>query len=302
LGWFAGAATKEFAELCHRRGELDTAKSWRDRSQEIFDAVRAEGWDGEWYCRAFDDDGNPWGSSTSDECRIDSIAQSWAVLSGGAPPERAQEALRSAESELIREDQQIVRLLWPPFDLTARDPGYIKAYPPGVRENGGQYSHAAAWLGCALARIGDGDAATRVFRMLNPIERAQSPEAASRYRLEPYVVAADIASVEPHVGRGGWSWYTGAAAWCWLLGVEAILGLRRVADGLRIEPQIPRHWSGFQATLRSQGGVLEIEVDNSAGSRAGVTEIRVDGSLIEGNVVPLPSDGSTRRVSVRLAE
>jgi cyclic beta-1,2-glucan synthetase len=235
-----------------------------------------------------------------DECQIDSIAQSWAVLSGGAPQEQAQRALRSAESALIRDDQQIVRLLWPPFDLTARDPGYIKAYPPGVRENGGQYSHAAAWLGWALAQAGNGDGATRVFRMLNPIERARGPDSLRRYRLEPYVVAADIASVEPHVGRGGWSWYTGAAACCWRLGVEEILGLQRVGEGLRIQPRIPRHWPGFQATLRSREGVLEIDVENSRGSEAGAVEILVDGSRIEGNVVAFPSDGSIRRVRVRL--
>ena len=300
LAWFAGAAAQGFAALCERRGEIEAAKSWRERARAMLAAGNAEGWDGEWYRRAFDDEGVPWGSATSDECRIDSIAQSWAVLSGAAPPARAKRALRSADSALIRDDDQVVRLLWPPFDLTARDPGYIKAYPPGIRENGGQYSHAAAWLGWAFAQVADGDRAVRVFRMLNPIERTQSPEAVRRYRLEPYAIAADIAGVAPHVGRGGWSWYTGAAAWCWRLGVEAILGLHRVEDGLRIEPRIPRRWPGFEATLRTEGGVLEIVVDNAPDSGGEATEILVDGSRIEGNRVDLPSNGATRRVAVNL--
>jgi cyclic beta-1,2-glucan synthetase len=201
---------------------------------------------------------------------------------------------------LLRDDEQITRLLWPPFDLTARDPGYIKAYPPGVRENGGQYSHAAAWLGWAFAQVGDGDTAMRVFRTINPIEHARNPEAVRRYRLEPYVVAADIASVEPHVGRGGWNWYTGAAAWCWRFAVEAILGLRRVGQGLRIEPHVPRGWPGFEATVRIDGGVLEIVVDSSRGSGEGGVEIFVDGSRIDGTLVPLPENGVTHQVTVQM--
>ncbi|MBW2414826.1 MAG: cellobiose phosphorylase, partial [Deltaproteobacteria bacterium] len=300
LGWFAGAAAQRFAGLCDRRGNTDAAESWRGRAREIFAAVQEKGWDGDWYCRAFDDDGNPWGSSTSEECRIDSVAQSWAVLSGGAPREQAERALRSAESALVRDDEQIVRLLWPPFDLTPRDPGYIKAYPPGIRENGGQYSHAAAWLGWAFAEVGDGDRALRVFRMVNPIEHTRTPEAVGRYRLEPYAIAADIASVAPHTGRGGWSGYTGAAAWSWRLGVEAILGLQRAGERLRIDPRIPRGWSGFEATVRSEGGVLEIAVDNTRGAGGDAIEIRVDDSRIEGNLVDLPTGGATRRVTVRL--
>ena len=300
LAWFAGTAANGFADLCARRDEMDTAQAWRGRAEELFAAARADGWDGDWYRRAFDDDGTPWGSASSDECRIDSIAQSWAVLSGGVPRERAERALRSADTALIHEGAELACLLWPPFDLTARDPGYIKAYPPGIRENGGQYNHAAAWLAWAFAEAGDGDRATRVFRMLNPIVRAQSAEGIARYRIEPYAIAADIGSVEPHLGRGGWSWYTGSAAWCWRLGVEAILGLRRVGDGLRIEPHIPRRWSGFAATVRTEGGVVEIAVDNTPSSGGDAVEIRVDGARIEGNLVDLPSNGETRRVVVRL--
>lgn len=222
------------------------------------------------------------------------------MLSGGASRERREQALRSARSALIREHEQLVCLLWPPFGLTARDPGYIRAYPPGIRENGGQYSHAAAWLGWAFAEAGDAEDALRVFRMLNPIERTESLESVRRYRLEPYALAADIASVEPHVGRGGWSWYTGTAAWCWRLGVEAILGLRRVGGSrLRIEPRLPHHWPGFRATIRTEGGVVEIVVENARGLGEGATEVRVDGMAVEGSLVDLPRDGATRHVMVR---
>jgi cyclic beta-1,2-glucan synthetase len=301
LGWFAAACAVDFASLCEHRDDFETAEIWRQRAQTIFAAVNANGWDGAWYRRAFDDEGVAWGSAASEECRIDSIAQSWSVLSNGAPPERATRALQSAESMLIQEDEQIVRLLWPPFDMTARDPGYIKAYPPGIRENAGQYNHAAAWLGCAFAQIGNGDRATQIFRMLNPIGRTKDAQALRRYRLEPYAIAADIASVEPHVGRGGWSWYTGAAAWSWRLGVEAILGLRRIGDGLRIEPHIPRSWPGFQATLRTQGGVLEIVVDNKQDSPDDSFEILVDGSRIpDGSLVDLPTNGAIRQVEVHI--
>jgi len=300
LGWFAGATAQAFAALCDRRGEAAAAEGWRSCAQQLFAAVENEGWDGAWYRRAFDDAGAAWGSSKSDECRIDSIAQSWSVLSGGAAPERALQALRSAERELVRQDAQVARLLWPPFDLTPRDPGYIKAYPPGIRENGGQYSHAAAWLGFALAQRGDGAGAVRVFRMLNPIERTRSPEAVRRYRLEPYALAADIASVEPHLGRGGWSWYTGSAAWCWRLGVEGILGLQRTAEGLRIAPQIPPQWPGFEAEVRMGGGVLEIRVERSGEGAAGAARILVDGEPLAGDVVPLPGSGAKRRVRVCL--
>jgi len=300
LGWFAGATATGFASLCEIHGDVEASKTWRERARELFATVNDEGWDGAWYRRAFDDEGLPWGAATSDECRIDSIAQSWAVLSGGAPPERATQALRSAESMLIHEEDKVACLLWPPFDLTARDPGYIKSYPPGVRENGGQYSHAAAWLGWAFAQNGDADRAIEIFRMLNPIERTHNAESLRRYRLEPYCIAADIASVAPHAGRGGWSWYTGAAAWTWRLAVEAILGLRRVGDQFRIEPHIPQSWPGFEATIRTREGVLEIVVDNKPSSPSEPFEILVDGSRVSGNLVDSPTHDATRRVMVKM--
>jgi cyclic beta-1,2-glucan synthetase len=203
LAWFAIATMTSFAGLATRLGRSDLTQGWTRRAQELRQSVEATAWDGHWYLRAFDDDGRPWGSAASDECRIDSITQSWAVLASDSISERARAAVEAASRELVRDDDRLIRLLWPPFHDTPRDPGYIKAYPPGIRENGGQYTHAAAWLGFAFAGIGDGDSAAHIFELMNPIHHAASRSDADRFRVEPYVIAADVASVAPHTGRGG---------------------------------------------------------------------------------------------------
>jgi cyclic beta-1,2-glucan synthetase len=302
LGWFAIAAIRGFAELCTRRGEEDLADHWRRRMAELQRAVEAQGWDGAWYRRALDDDGRAWGSRESEECRIDSIAQSWSVLSGGAPQERSRQALASAEAALVCEDEGLVKLLSPPFDTSRRDPGYIKAYPPGVRENGGQYTHAATWLGLAFAALGEPDRAMRIFRLIHPIGHAATREAAERYRVEPYVLAADIAGAPPHVGRGGWTWYTGAAAWAWRLGVEGILGVRRVAGGVTLVPCIPPDWGRAEVRVRGPAGTLCISIEDPDGVGTGSTEILVDGEPSADAFVPFPSDGRDHRVVVRLQQ
>jgi cyclic beta-1,2-glucan synthetase len=300
LGWFAIAAIRGFAGLCTRRGEADLADHWRRRMAELEHAVEAQGWDGAWYRRAVDDDGRPWGSRESEECRIDSIAQSWSVLSGVTPQDRARTALASAEAELVCEEGGLVRLLTPPFDLSRRDPGYIKAYPPGVRENGGQYTHAAAWLGLAFAGLGEPESAMRIFGLIQPLGHGATRAAAERYRVEPYVVAADIASEPPHVGRGGWTWYTGAAAWTWRLGVEGILGIRRVDGGVRIVPCIPPHWQRAEVRVRGPAGTLCISIEDPDAVGAGRVELEVDGKPHPDDVVPLPTDGRDHAVAVRL--
>ncbi len=302
LAWFAGATATDFAALCEDRGDLETAKMLRERALALFAAANDAGWDGAWYRRAFDDEGVAWGSASSDECRIDSIAQSWAVLSKGAPPERGKQALHSALALLVHDESNLACLLWPPFDLTARDPGYIKAYPPGIRENGGQYSHAAAWLGWAFAEIGEGDEAARILRMINPIERARTAEAARLYRTEPYAITGDIGSVEPHVGRGGWSWYTGAASWSWRLAVEKILGIRWLGERLELDPRIPDSWPGYRATLRTGGGTIEITVEKKPESPSDRFELIVDGKPIEGRIVAAPTGGETRHVLLRSSD
>jgi cyclic beta-1,2-glucan synthetase len=300
LAWFAIATTNAFADICQQRGHAGQADRWRRRARELAHAAEEHGWDGEWYRRAFDDEGRPWGSRENTECRIDSIAQSWAVISGGGSTRRAECALAALERELIDYDERLVRLLSPPFTQAGRDPGYIKAYPPGIRENGGQYTHAAIWVGWAFAGLGDGERAARVFDLLNPIGHARDAAAVQRYRVEPYVVAADVGGVPPHVGRGGWTWYTGSAAWMWRLGVERILGLRPEAGGVRIEPCLPRAWRRVDATIRRPGGGLAITIENPDGVETGIAERWVDGVAVDEAVVAFPADGRERRVIVRL--
>jgi cyclic beta-1,2-glucan synthetase len=296
LAWFVIATMTGCADLAIRMNREDLADEWRVRAANLQTIIDETSWDGEWYVRAFDDDGQPWGSKSCEDCRIDSIAQSWAVLSGAQTSERARTAVGSAVRELVREDERLVRLLWPPIHDTPRDPGYIKAYPPGVRENGGQYSHAAAWLGLALAELGDGDGAWRIFDIINPIRRTASREAAARYRDEPYVVAADVSSAPPHVGRGGWSWYTGAAAWTWRLGLEGILGVKLSNGALKIDPCLPKSWGAAQVEIRTSSGSLSIEIEDPERLGKGVIELTVDGEPFKGATVAFPTDGSVGRV------
>jgi len=300
LAWFLIATIKGFNDLCARMNRPELAEIWNVRAVELARAAEQAGWDGEWYIRAFDDDGRPWGSSSETECQIDSLAQSWAVLSGAGDRERAARAVAAARQHLVRDDDRLIRLLTPPFDKTPRDPGYIKSYPPGIRENGGQYTHAAAWLAIALAERGDGDGAMELFRRINPINQALTPQDVSRYRTEPYVVAADVAGTPPHVGRGGWSWYTGAAAWTWRLAVEHILGLKLVEGELLIQPCLPADWPTFEATVKSSTGSLQIRVDNPDGLQAGEVQIMVDGQLWHGTTVPFPVNGLTSMVKMTL--
>src|ERR1019366_8739325 len=235
------------------------------------------GWDGEWYRRGFCDGGEPLGAAANEECRIDAIAQSWAVLSGAAAPERATQAMASGERELIRRDAGLALLFAPPFDKSALDPGYIKAYPPGVRENGGQYTHAASWSVMAFAALGEGDKAVDLFSLLNPINHARTRTDVLRYKVEPYVGVADVYAAPPHVGRGGWTWYTGSAGWMQRAGVESILGLRFRGAYLHLDPCIPKACPKFEMSVRRQSARYEIVVDNSAGVSRGVRLAEIDG-------------------------
>ena len=300
LSWFAIAVIESFTAL-HKQWPEDLPVSvWQDRARELTQSIEESGWDGKWYRRAFDDEGQPWGSSGCQECRIDSIAQSWATLSGAADPKRAVQALHAAQCELVDEKNSVVRLLWPPFDATMRDPGYIKAYPPGIRENGGQYSHAAVWLAWALTRQGDGDGAMHLFKMLNPIEHSLNKNDMETYQVEPYVMAGDIGGVRPHAGRGGWSWYTGSSAWAYRLGIQAILGIQFKDTFLSVDPCIPKSWHGYNATLNRDDGVIALCVEDMHGVGRGVVEIMVDGVTLVGNEIPLPTKGEVLDVTVRL--
>ncbi|MCZ0964295.1 GH36-type glycosyl hydrolase domain-containing protein [Paracoccus benzoatiresistens] len=299
LAWFAaycGDACADLATLAGR--ETDTA-FWRSRAKELRQAAEVSAWDGAWYRRAYDDDGEPWGSAGNTECRIDSIAQSWAVLAGAPDRKRAEQALRSAAEYLVDPEHRLVRLLTPPFDRTSRDPGYIRAYPPGIRENGGQYTHAATWMGLAFARLGDGDTAFRIFDFINPIRRSATPEDMQRYRGEPYAMAADIGGVAPFEGRAGWTWYTGAAGWSWRLAVEGILGLELRNGALHVAPCLPSTWSGYRATVRGPAGVIALEVEQVDDKH----ETTAEGHAAEADTaraVSFPTDGSTRHVHVKV--
>ncbi len=296
LAWFLFDVTKKFVFLCERARSSEDVAAWHTRAERLRAAAEASAWDGAWYVRAFYDDGAPLGTSRARTCRIDSIAQSWSVLSGAADPARSRKAMRSADTLLVREKERLVLLLQPPFEGGHHDPGYIQAYPPGVRENGGQYTHAAAWLGWAHAQLGDGAAAERVFRLLSPVHHADGDEAVARYRVEPYVLAADVYDAPGYVGRGGWTWYTGAASWTWRLGVEAILGITRVAGGVRIDPCIPPSWPGFEATVRIGEKKLLIVVENPEHIGHGAVSVTIDGVKLASNVIVPPADGARAHV------
>lgn len=299
LAWFLSVTADLFADVSRRAGRETSAALWTERARDLRQRAEEAGWDGAWYRRAYDDEGRPLGSAMNDECRIDSISQSWACFAG-AEPERVRQALDSAWRELVSAENGVARLLWPPFDQTPHDPGYIKGYPPGVRENGGQYSHAAAWLGMAFARQGQSERAFDIFNMLNPIPRTDERAGAEHYRVEPFVVAADIAGSEPHLGRGGWTWYTGSAAWAWRLGVEDILGLRLVEGHLTIAPCIPSSWGGYRAIVHGSTGTVSVEVDDPDRLGSGAVELSIDGIAQTTGQIPFPTGGAEIKVMARL--
>lgn len=302
LGWFLHAVETRFARIAERRGDAETARRLRADAESLRAAVEAHAWDGAWYLRATFDDGTPIGTATADEARIDSLTQSWAVLSDGADSKRARTAMSSVREHLVRTDERLVLLLTPPFQRSEPDPGYIRSYPPGVRENGGQYTHAGTWVGLAYAALGDGDRAEEIFRLLNPILHARSPETAALYRVEPYVTAGDVYGAPPHTGKGGWTWYTGSAGWMYRLGMEGILGLRPVPEGLEIRPCIPRHWPEYEATLHvgTASTSYRIVVRNPEGLSTGTVALRLDGRPLEGAVIPLDDDGLAHEVEAVL--
>ena len=292
LGWLLVRTIALFAPLANGR-DADRARRWRAHAASVREALEQEAWDGEWYRRATFDDGTWLGSKMSEECRIDSIAQSWAVLSGAANPARAAAAMASLEKHLVRRDDGLALLFSPPFDKTPLDPGYIKGYPPGLRENGGQYSHAAMWAILGFAQLGAGEKAAELFALLNPINHARTPAEVERYKVEPYVVAADVYSVPPHAGRGGWTWYTGSAGWMYRAGVEGILGIRREGAFLVIDPCIPAGWPGFAATVNVGSTHYDIRVEASSSCPPDLSHAVLDGSPVhaaEGRI-RVPLDG-----------
>jgi cyclic beta-1,2-glucan synthetase len=272
LGWFVCTALSLFMPIAESRGEKDLVKSWRRYLAKLTSALENSAWDGAWYLRGYFDDGTPLGSKSSEECRIDALAQSWAVISGAANPARQQQSMAEVENKLIWELDGIAPLFAPPFDKTHLDPGYIKGYPPGIRENGGQYTHASCWTVFAFAMLEQADKAHRLFAMLNPISHSDNAHKTDRYRVEPYVVAADVYSVEPHRGRGGWTWYTGSAGWLYQAGLQAVLGLERKGDQLFINPCIPDNWEGFEINLKEGKTRYAVRISRKPSKEMGSSE------------------------------
>jgi cyclic beta-1,2-glucan synthetase len=302
LGWLLHAALTAFARLADCRDEKARAANWRRHTAALGEALERDGWDGDWYRRAYFDDGTPVGSASSSECRIASIAQAWSVISRAADPARAARAMAAVEKYLVRRDDGLELLFTPPFDQAPIDPGYIKGYPPGIRENGGQYTHGAIWSVIALAMLGDGDKAGELFSILNPLNHALTPDAVHRYKVEPYIICADLYSTSPHVGRGGWTWYTGSAGWMYRAGLEWILGFRQQGATLLIDPCIPRTWPGFGIAFRYKSTRYDIQVENAGGVCRGIAHAEFDGVTLPDDQarITLTDDGGTHHVRIVL--
>ena len=296
LAWFLYDVLTKFARVADLRGDAVFAESCRAEAKTLAENVEKHAWDGKWYRRAYFDDGTPLGSHTNDECQIDSISQSWGVLSGAADPARLASAMHEVDERLVRRDFGLIQLLDPPFDKGVLNPGYIRGYVPGVRENGGQYTHAAIWTAMAFAKMGDTDKAWELLRMINPVQHGSTAEGAALYKVEPYVVTADVYAVSPHVGRGGWSWYTGSSGWMYRLIVESLLGLDLAIDKLTVNPHLPPGWEGFTMHYQYRSASYAIVV--SAGEETGLT---VDGQRMKGNVIALADDGRKHEVTLVVA-
>jgi len=300
LAWFLVENLELFAGLARGHDDADFAELCTGQAALLRNNIEKNAWDGAWYRRAYFDDGTPLGSSTNDECQIDSISQSWAVISKGGDPVRARQAMAAVDQRLVRRDKQIIQLLDPPFDKSDLEPGYIKGYIPGVRENGGQYTHAAIWTTMAFAMMGDTERAWEFFAMLNPVNHGSTPEAIERYKVEPYVMCADIYGVSPHTGRGGWTWYTGAAGWMYRLTVETLLGLQLEVDHLRIAPCIPADWDSYKIHYRYRETVYHITVRRVGEPSGQVIRVTVDGVERPDARIPLIDDRREHFVEVDL--
>jgi cellobiose phosphorylase len=299
LAFFLCEVLKQFAALARAHGDAGFAERCEAEGIRLHASIEENGWDGEWYRRAYFDDGTPLGSQSNAECQIDSIAQSWSVLSGVSDGQRSRLAMDALYERLVRKDAALIQLLDPPFDKSDLDPGYIRGYVPGVRENGGQYTHAAIWAVMAYAALGDNARAWELLAMINPVNHARSHGEAAIYKVEPYVVAADVYAVKPHTGRGGWTWYTGSAGWMYRLMVESLLGLRLDVDKLHIAPCIPVDWNAFKIHYRYRETVYRVAVLQTRDGR-GEISVTVDGVAQTGNTIPLVDDRREHSVEVRM--
>jgi cellobiose phosphorylase len=287
LGWFLYSILNDFITISKFKEDEYRAQRYSELRDFLRENLEKNAWDGNWYRRAYFDDGTPLGSSINDECKIDSLAQTWAVISKGAGFERSKTAMKSLEQFLIKEDRGMVLLLTPPFNNSNLEPGYIKGYVPGVRENGGQYTHAATWVILAMTKLGEGDKAWKTFNMINPINHSRTKDESQIYKVEPYVMAADVYAREPFVGRGGWTWYTGTAGWMYRVGIEGILGLSLVeGKGFRINPCIPNDWKEYEINYKNNECSYLITI-----KRGDKKQVYFDGKALEDNFIPFKDCG-----------
>jgi cellobiose phosphorylase len=303
LGFFLCEVLRQFAVLARRQGDEDFAESCVVEGKRLGESLEEHGWDGAWYRRAWFDDGTPLGAAGNSECRIDSISQSWAVLSGAGDYSRVCMAMDAVDEHLVRRDHALIQLLDPPFNQSDMDPGYIKGYVPGVRENGGQYTHGAIWAAMAFAALGDNRRAWKLTTMINPANHSKSQEASATYKVEPYVMAADVYAVAPHTGRGGWTWYTGSAGWMYRLILESLLGLKLETDRLHIAPCLPAHWDGLKIHYRYRETVYHIAIAQTQvgeGGNCGVVSVMVDGVEQDGQAIALVDDRREHAVVVAM--
>jgi cyclic beta-1,2-glucan synthetase len=298
LAWFSISCLTQFAEIAETRGDVARSDRFRCQAVALRNAVEAHAWDGDWYRRAFFDDGTALGSSGDAACAIDSIAQSWAVLSGAGDPARATRAMEAVDQKLVQRDPGLILLFTPPFDDDSRDPGYLKGYLPGVRENGGQYTHAAAWVIQATARLGHGHRAFEYLQLVNPIRHARDLHGVERYKVEPYVLAGDVYSGHPHAGRGGWTWYTGSASWIYRVILESILGMERRGNRMLVNACIPPDWALYEVIFRFRTAVYRIKVENPTRAQSGVSALWLDNTLMREPSFLIQDDGQTHQVRI----
>ncbi|SDY04575.1 Cellobiose phosphorylase [Evansella caseinilytica] len=304
LAWFLCDVLQRFSVICHDQGDSEKETSYLQMKEKLVSAVNDHGWDGQWYRRAFTDSGQWLGSIQNEECRIDAIAQAWSVISNGAPQERALQAMQSFDRELVDRELSVIRLLTPAFDQTEPSPGYIQGYPPGIRENGAQYTHGVIWGIVAWCQLGQGEKALEMFTMINPLTHTRTDHEVRQYTGEPYVMAADVYTAEPHEGHAGWTWYTGASGWMYQAGLEWILGVRRRGGQLHIDPCIPNDWPEYSVTYRYGNTKYHVTVKNHSGAPDDVKKLSVDGKEVPlseaGALVPLEDGGVDRYVEVLL--
>jgi cellobiose phosphorylase len=299
LGFFIYQILEEFAIIASGKGENEVAELYRNNASQLKENLNNNGWDGRWYKRAFADNGDVYGSMENDECKIDSIAQSWSVISGAGEKDKQLQSMESLEKHLVDKENGIIKLLDPPFVKGKLEPGYIKAYLPGVRENGGQYTHSAIWAVIAEAMLGKGDKAVELFRMITPIEHSRTQEAANKYKVEPYVIAADVYGARNLLGTGGWTWYTGSSSWYYLAGIQYILGLNIYHNCMSFNPCIPKEWEEFDIRYKFGESIYNIKVKNPNRKNSGVSSVTINGEVVENNI-QLDGSGKIFNIEVEI--